>query len=163
MIRLKHILSEITLGGIQPYATQFVWQRHSLSDSARIATFSADGIQVELVAMQTDDAETSDWDFAIVMPTHDGEGRTVAHSRSIATGQINYLRLMSTAAEALLDFVSQWQPDSVNVSASDTSNSAKESQKAKIYRNFLAANASRISAAGYRVLDTGRELYLVRK
>jgi hypothetical protein len=164
MTSISRLLAEITLGSITPYATQFTWQRHPDTREARISTFSADGITVEFIMMQSEsDAEASEWSFGIVMPTADGEGRTVAHHRSQAVGRISYLRLMSTVAEALLDFCTQWQPDSIDITASDTSSTQKEQQKSRIYREFLAANTARIAAAGYRILDTGGRLYVVRR
>ena len=103
------------------------------------------------------------WAFAILTPTQDGEGVTVAHDKSAAAGQINYLRLMSTVAEALLDFATQWQPASIDITGSDTSSLSKDAQKTRIYRALLAANASRVSTAGYRVLDSSSGLWLVKR
>jgi uncharacterized protein YvpB len=102
------------------------------------------------------------WAFAILTPTQDGEGYTVAHDKSAAAGQVNYLRLMSTVTEALIDFATQWQPASIDITGSDTANVRKDAQKTRIYRALLADNMSRITVAGYRVLDTNSGLWLVR-
>lgn len=157
MIQLRSILAEITLGGITPYATQFTWTR--ADQGHRETEFQADGIRITLAMV---DQGHQQWAFAILTPTADGEGHTVAHSRSAAPGQVSYLRLMSTVAEALLDFATQWQPASIDITGSDTSSGAKEQQKTRIYRALLAANATRIATAGYRVLDTSSGLWLVR-
>ena len=159
MIQLRTLLAEITLGGVTPYATQFTWSRMTDTES-RETTFQADGVAITLAMV---DQGHQQWAFAILTPTHDGEGQTVAHDRSAAAGQVNYLRLMSTVAEALIDFATQWQPASIDITGSDTSSGAKERQKSRIYRALLAANMPRISAAGYRVLDISSGLWLVRK
>jgi hypothetical protein len=157
MIQLRTLLAEITLGGVTPYATQFTWTH--ADEGHRETTFQADGIRITLAMV---DQGHQQWAFAILTPTADGEGHTVAHARSAAAGQVNYLRLMSTVAEALLDFATQWQPASIDITGSDTSSGAKEQQKTRIYRALLAANMTRIATAGYRVLDRPSGLWLVR-
>jgi hypothetical protein len=157
MIQLRTLLAEITLGGVTPYATQFTWK--AAAEGHRESEFQADGIRITLAMV---DQGHQQWAFAILTPTADGEGHTVAHSRSAAVGQVNYLRLMATVAEALLDFATQWQPASIDITGSDTSSGAKEQQKTRIYRALLAANMSRIATAGYRVLDVSSGLWLVR-
>jgi len=156
-IKLKPILTEITLGGVTPYATQFAWKLHD--EGHRETQFQADGQRITLAMV---DQGHQQWAFAMLTPTQDGQGHTVAHSRSAAAGQVNYLRLMSTVLEALLDFATQWQPASIDITGSDTSSGAKEQQKTRIYRALLAANMSRIATAGYRVLDRPAGLWLVR-
>jgi len=157
MIRLKSILAEITLGGVQPYATQFTWR---LEGDWREATIDADGVKITLSMVPEG---YNEWGFAIITPTADGHGVTVAHSRSAAVGRVNYLRLMSTVAEALLDFLAQWQPAAIDVTGSDTSSTQKDLQKTRIYRSLLSANAARLSRAGYTVLDRTGKLYIVRR
>ena len=157
MIRLTQLVTEITLGGVTPYATQFTWKPTMVGH--RDTTFQADDITITLAMVNLG---AQQWSFAILTPTQDGEGHTVAHDRSMAVGRINYLRLMSTALEALIDFATQWQPASIDITGSDTSSGAKEQQKSRIYRALLAANMSRITTAGYRVLDRPSGLWLVR-
>jgi hypothetical protein len=157
MIKLQQLLSEISLGGITPYVTQFTWAENG---EWRETEFDADGVRITLTMVPEGGGE---WGFAIITPTADGHGVTVAHSRSAAVGQVNYLRLMSTAWEALLDFVTQWQPASVDVTGSDTASTAKDLQKTRIYRNMLHANAAQLAAAGYTVLDRNGKLWIVRR
>jgi hypothetical protein len=161
MIRLQDLITEISLGGVTPYATQFTWDR---SDAWRETKFVADGFTITLamVPLGVFDAGPN-WGFAILTPTADGHGATVSHSRSAAAGRVNYLRLMSTVAEALIDFATQWQPESIDVTGSDTSSTAKDLQKTRIYRSLLAANAARLETAGYTVLDKSGKLFIVRK
>jgi hypothetical protein len=157
MIRLRTLLAEITLGGVTPYATQFTWK--AAAEGHRESEFAADGTRITLAMV---DLGHQEWAFAILTPTQDGQGHTVAHARSAAPGQVNYLRLMATVAEALLDFATQWQPALIDITGSDTSSGAKEEQKTRIYRALLAANMSRIITAGYRVVDRPSGLWLVR-
>ena len=158
MIRLRQLITEITLGGITPYVTQFTWSRTTDGES-RETVFQADGHRIILTMVYQGHQQ---WAFAILTPTQDGEGVTVAHDKSAAAGQVNYLRLMSTVAEAIIDFATQWQPASIDITGSDTSNVRKDAQKTRIYRALLADNMSRITTAGYRVLDTASGLWLVR-
>lgn len=157
MIQLRTLLAEITLGGVTPYATQFAWRR--ADEGHRETQFQADGITITLAMV---DQGHQQWAFAILTPTADGQGHTVAHAKSAAAGRVNYLHLMSTVLEALIDFATQWQPASIDITGSDTSSGAKEQQKTRIYRALLAANATRIATAGYRVLDRPAGLWLVR-
>jgi hypothetical protein len=91
MIKMHALLTEITLGGVTPYATQFTWKR--ADEGHRETQFQADGIRITLAMV---DQGAQQWAFAILTPTADGQGHTVAHAKSAAPGQVNYLRLMST-------------------------------------------------------------------
>ncbi len=162
MIRLRDILTEISLGGVQPYVTQFTW-----TPEGRMwweAKFTADGhpIVFTFVGIGTN---TPGGEYAFVMTSQDrsGEGFTVSHSRSTARGGINYLRLLATAAEAIFDFIDTHAPGSIDVTGSDPSSTKKDLQKTHIYRGLLSANAARVATAGYTVLDRSGKLYLVRK
>ena len=157
MIRLQDLITEISLGGVEPYTTQFIWKENG---DWREAEINADGVPITLAMVPEPHNE---WGFAIVTPTADGHGVTVAHAKSAARGRVNYLRLMSTVAEAILDFVAQWQPAAVDVTGSDTSSLQKDLQKTRIYRGLLAANAARLAASGYTVLDRSGKLFIVRK
>jgi hypothetical protein len=157
MIRLKHILTEITLGGVQPYATQFTWR---FADPHYEAAFEADGNKILFAFTEQSRA---DWSFGILTQTADLEGWTVTHSRSSAVGQINYLRLMSTVAEAILDFVALKSPESIDITGSDPGSTEKDLQKTRIYKMMLQANSSRLAAAGYTWLYRSGKLWIVRK
>ena len=147
MIQLRTLLAEITLGGVTPYATQFTWKPTMVGH--RDTTFQADDITITLAMVNLG---AQQWSFAILTPTQDGEGHTVAHDRSMAVGRINYLRLMSTALEALMDFATQWQPASIDITGSDTSSGAKEQQKSRISclvsGEYVSHHHSRISRLG---------------
>lgn len=160
MIRLKHLLQEITLDTVAPYATQFVWTPER--NSVRETQFQADDITITLIMTIDGKADLNQWIMTMLTPTPSG-GVTASRSRSAAVGRIDYLRLMHTVGEALIDFVTQYQPVSVDVTGYEASNAAKSEQKTRIYRALLQSNAMRITVAGYRVLDNAGGLWLVRK
>jgi len=170
MIRLKTLLTEITLSGVAPYATQFVWQETG-SDRNDIefveARVTCDGV---LMAFNFDkhwsNSDESNWGFSIIATSTDTASDrfswTISHERSDATGKISYLRLMSTALEAVLDFIRVYDVTSIDVTGSDNL-PAKDEQKTRIYRALLAANKGEITTAGFTVLDRAGKLWLVRR
>lgn len=161
MIRLKHILSEITLGGVQPYATQFTWDQQDYGHwEARI---DADGEPMVFAFVLTDARQGSEYSFAMMSQDRSREGWTVSNARSAATGRLNYLRLMRTAAEAILDFARIHAPMSIDITGSDTTSTTKDLQKTRIYKRLLDANAAALATTGYTVLMRGGKLWLVRK
>jgi hypothetical protein len=157
MIRLQDLITEITLGGVQPYATQFTWR---FADPHYEAAFEADGNKILFAFTEQSRAE---WSFGILTQTADREGWTVTHARSSAVGQINYLRLMSTVAEAILDFAALKSPESIDITGSDPGSTEKDLQKTRIYRMMLQANSARLAAAGYTWLYRNGKLWIVRK
>lgn len=157
MIRLQDLLTEIGIGGVEPYTTRFVWSENG---DHREFEFDADGTPIIFAFSPHNSRE---WDFAILTPTTHPGGWTVAHARSAATGRINYLRLMSTVAEAILDFVGEWQPESIDITGSDGMSTEKDLQKTRIYKSMLQANAHRLATSGYTWLYRNGKLWIVRK
>jgi phosphomannomutase len=68
---------------------------------------------------------------------------------------------MNTMGEAILDFCTQYSPAAIDVTGDDM-DPDRARQKTRIYANLLRQNASRLAAAGYDVLQTGRKLEIVR-
>jgi len=158
MIQMRSMLWEITLGGVTPYATQFVWYQHGENFEADI---TADGQPIQFVFTR---AHRNDWVFAMVAPDRVDPGKwTVSHDKSAATGQVNYLRLMRTAADAIRDFAEEHRPEAIDVTGSDTSSDAKDLQKTRIYKELLAANTAELDAIGYRMRWNMGKLWLIRK
>lgn len=155
-------LTEITLNAVQPYATQFTWQPMGSTDQWK-CTVTADSSNIEFVMVQGLDNE---WFFAFTMPTRNTNplfgGRTTSHTKSGAVGQLNYLRLIRTAGEAILDFCANHAPESVNISGAD-SDSDKEHQKTRLYAAFVRDNWARIASAGYMSMQRRDQLWLVRR
>jgi len=157
-------LLEITLGAVQPYATQFVWELMG-STGLWKCVVTAETSNIEFVMVP---GENDEWYFAFTMPTRNRNvhtamgGRTTSHTKSGAVGQLNYLRLIRTAGEAILDFCVNHAPESVNISGAD-SDADKESQKTRLYAAFVRDNAARLSTAGYTSMQRGDQLWLVRK
>ncbi len=161
MIRLKNILTEISLNSIAPYATQFTWRDEG--DGIHEAEITAEGNRIIFAFVLMTRHHGAEYSFAMLSQDRGREGFTVSHARSAAAGSVNYLRLMRTAGEAVLDFLAIHAPVSVDVTGADTASTEKDAQKTRIYRALLSANAARIATAGYTVLDRGTHLYLVRK
>ena len=170
MIRLKSLLTEITLSGATPYATQFTWKETGSdhSDIEFVETrVRCDG---HLIAFNFDKHWSRDdepaWGFSIIATSTDPDTErinwTISHERSDAAGQISYFRLMSTVLEAILDFIRVYDVATIDVTGSDNL-PAKDEQKTRIYRALLAANNSALVAAGFTVLDKGGKLWLVRR
>ena len=155
---MRDLLAEITMGSIAPYATQFVWRDVDAGYETKV---ECDGVTV-LFEMGTQfSRDGKEYAFAIAMPGHYMlNGFTVTHSNSMVAGQLSYLRVLQTAGEAILDFCAQYAPDAVDVTGFDT-DAGKDLQKTRIYRGLLHANAGKLAAAGYRILDRSGKLYLV--
>ena len=169
MIRLKSLLAEITLSNVQPYATQFTWDK---SDPDFIETLiSCDDEMVEFgfqklrVALELGD-DAVEYVFTIATRREDGingnQGWTIRHDASNARGKIDYLRLMRTVAEAILDFIRIYAPDGIDITGSDP-NAKKDLQKTRIYRNLIHSNSVELAAVGYTILDQMGKLFIVRK
>jgi hypothetical protein len=158
MIHLRDLLAEITLGSVEPYATQFTWHEFLAN---REFEFEADGQPIQFVFTR---AHRDEWVFAMVAPDRlDTRKWTVSHERSTATGQVNYLRLMRTAADAIRDFAAEYRPEAIDVTGSDTSSDAKDLQKTRIYKTLLAANTAELDAIGYVAKWGMGKLWLIRK
>lgn len=162
MIQLRDILTEISLGASAPYATQFVWVKGD-DDHIYECEIAADGERIIFAFVLTASHHGAEYAFAMLSQTRGRAGFTVSHALSAASGQINYLRLMRTAGEAVLDFVAVRAPISVDVTGADTTSTEKDAQKTRIYRALLSANATRLATAGYSVLDRGGKLFIVRR
>jgi len=170
MIKLKTLLTEITLSGVAPYATQFVWKETG-SDRNDIefveARVTCDGV---LMAFNFDkhwsNSDEFNWGFSIIATSTDTASDrfrwTISHEQSDATGKISYFRLMRTALEAVLDFIRVYDVTSIDVTGSDNL-PHKDEQKTRIYRALLAANKGEITTAGFTALDRAGKLWLVRR
>ena len=160
MIHLTRLLAEINLGSIAPYATQFVWRSKHDGYETKV---QCDGVLVEFAMESNYSVDGEEYAFAIAMPgTPGGPVYTVTHARSGVAGQLSYLRVLQTAGEAILDFCAQYAPEAVDVTGFDTE-SGKDLQKTRIYRGLLHANAGKLAAAGYRILDRNGKLYIVTR
>lgn len=161
MIRLKSLLQEITFGGITPYVTQFTWSTlHVMGATYYTSKFNADGhgIDMTMSPLQNDSGE-----YIFVYTTLDKWGtQSYSHNSSVARGQLDYLRLIRTVAEAILDFCAQHAPEAIDISGGDGDPAMKQ-KKNRIYSAFLQSNASRLEQAGYRTLMRRDNIWIVRK
>lgn len=156
---MRDLLAEITLGSIAPYATQFVWR--SKGERGGYETrVQCDGVPVQFEMDPNWSRDGEEYSFVMALPGFGGHGFTITHEKSDITGQLSYLRVLQTAGEAILDFCAQYAPDAIDVTGFDTE-SRKDLQKTRIYRGLLHANAAKLAAAGYRILDRSGKLYIV--
>jgi hypothetical protein len=163
MIQLTQLLTEITLGAIKPYATQFTWKTERyLGKTYYESSFNAEGQQVDMTMSPIDNVH-DETEYIFVFMTQDKWGLTsYSHQSSVAKGQLDYLRLIRTVGEAIIDFCTQYAPESVDVSGGDA-DPAMEQKKNRIYAAFLQDNAARLAQAGYTHLVRGSKIWLVRK
>jgi hypothetical protein len=163
MIKLQDILTEITLGSVVPYATQFVWQDKWGDAEALECKWMADSQPITMTMTKWKSSRHSDsgeWQFAYFVRSTDGEGWTTTTRRSASRGQLNVFRLFKTLGEAIRDFANtQPDVDVIDISGSDTYD-AKGAQKNNIYIEFLRNNPD---LREFNILADGRHVYLIRK
>ena len=168
MIRLKNLLTEISLASVTPYATQFVW-RDEWGDAESFETRfwakegEADSQPITMTMTKWKRSRHSDsgeWQFAYFVRTQDSEGWTTTTRQSASRGQLNTFRLFKTLGEAIRDFANIVPGvDVIDISGSDTYDE-KGAQKSRIYVEFLRTNPD---LAEFNILADGRHVYLVRK
>jgi len=158
MIRLKRILQEISLSGALPYATQFAWSE--TQPEVFQVTVTCDGVPVQFNMVE---ARVGAYSFSYTFASHTGDERTTSHHKSMGVGQVSYLRVLATAAEAIMDFAAQHAPQYIDIGGVDV-DVRKARQKTLIYRDMLAHNATKLAQLGYSVTGgrTGRGLILQR-
>ncbi len=170
-MRLQDILTEITLGSVEPYATNVVWQDTNSITAHWEARFTAEepGREPQDIMMnmhhweQSQLADSGVWEFAFYTRTPEDAGRgwTVRGDRSTAQGQVSYLRLIKTIGLALRDFARQVPGvDVIDITGSDEGMGEKGPQKSAIYRRLLDANPE-LSEFGTH--EFRGKLYLVRR
>jgi hypothetical protein len=157
MIRLNDLLTEITFGNTQPYATQFVWEE-TYADRLWQTGFTHEGVEVRFDISEFYHAPGN---YAFAITTKSTRGWTLSHDRSHSRGALSYPRILLTAFEAIVDFINTHAPKAIDITGSDPEGSIS-AQKTRIYQALLASNSAKLAAIGYRVLPRGGKLWLVR-
>lgn len=165
MIRLSNLLTEITLGSTQPYANQFAWSSAERGWGTSISVkIPCDGLDVDFV-FTTDtpsDSDASEYIFAYaVRPRGAAENFSMSHAPQAGTQSIDYMRLMRTIQEAMVSFIREYAPSSIDVTGFDY-NTKSDLKKTRIYRNLLHSNRGMLQQLGYDVLDRAGRLWIVR-
>jgi hypothetical protein len=171
MTRLQDLLMEITLGSVEPYATNVQWRDTNSITEHWEARFTAEdpGREPQEILMnihhweQSQLADSGVWEFAFYTRTPEDAGRgwTVRGDRSVAQGQVSYLRLIKTIGLALRDFARDVPGvDVIDITGSDEGVGEKGPQKSAIYRRLLDANPE-LSEFGTH--EFRGKLYLVRR
>ena len=162
MIKLIDILKEISLG--KPYQTQFNWKESFLTYTTE---FPSDSTQVRI---QVDGLTSDPGEYALSFSTKNLLGKwnvsktdpfdETSPAPSIAPSE--YLKILSTIGEALIDFLVKYSPKALEISPWD-SDPNKKSQKEAIYKSLLKSNSSKINNAGYDIKILGDDVMLTRK
>ena len=170
MIRLKHILTEISLHGVQPYATKIAWTDKWDDQETFESQFQADGQPILLRMDLYHDSKFGDsgeWHFSFFVQNrrtadrnHPRVNWTTSADSSAAAGELNTLRLFKTIGLAIRDFADTHPGvDVIDITGGDN-NPDKEQQKSRIYARFLQTNPD---LSDFQVEHGSVKLYLVRK
>jgi len=161
MIRLKTLLTEISMTGLTPYATSFTWR---LFSSSRMydTKVTIEGTTLNMTMLRDDPySETAAWTFSFFLPNKHDAGRfTFNASDSDTPDNTSYLRIMLTCAYAIRDFADTHDADQIDVSGHD-SGYGKGAQKTRIYHELLMANKHMFADFKIQKSFTG-DLFLIR-
>lgn len=164
MIRLTDILTEITLGSVEPYATHFEWRDKWGDRDSFECKFMADSQPILMNIhhfARSAFADSGTWEFAFFARAQDDAGWTVRGDRGTAAGQVSYLRLIKTIGMALRDFIDTVPGvDVIDITGSDEGIGEKGPQKTAIYRQLLQSNPM-MSEFTFR--EWSGKLYMIRK
>lgn len=166
MIRLKSLITEISLG--QPYQTQFTWRHESWGEAA---VFDTPNTTIEVLAVKGNIEYTGNnntWSIGFSTKTPQGWSvnqtsywGTEAQRNTVDAAE--YLRILSTVAEATFDFIAQRAPLTVTFEPYD-SDAKKMRQKTAAYMSLLRSAETRLKTMGYRyAVSQGGEVMITRK
>jgi len=164
MIRLQDILTEITLGSVEPYATHFEWVDKWGDRESFECKFTAESQPILMNIhhfAKSAFADSGTWEFAFFARTSDDAGWTVRGDRGSAAGQVSYLRLIKTIGMALRDFVDTVPGvDVIDITGSDEGMGEKGPQKSAIYRQLLQSNPM---MSEFDLREWNGKLYMIRR
>lgn len=162
MIRLKHLLAEISLGSVTPYATSFVWRKPHTEDEIWECDFVAASQPIKMVMHRWRTPIPHfeyEYQFAFFTRGADDRGWSTTASNSDSRGEINVLALLKTVALAIRDFSEQTPDcDVIDVTGADSAYE-KGDQKTRIYQALFADNGM---TSGFTMKQYGGKLYLIR-
>lgn len=162
MIRLKSLLTEISMTGLTPYATSFQWRLFSNSHMYDTKVTIDDAILNMTMVRDDPYSETSDWTFSFFLPNKHNPGRFTYNALDAdAPADTSYLRIMLTCAYAIRDFADTHDANRIDVSGFD-SGAGKSAQKTRIYHALLNANKHMFADFDIQKSFTGH-LFLIRK
>lgn len=165
MIRLKTLLTEISLGSVKPYATSFVWRKPHPEDDIWEADFVADAQPIKMVMQRwRTPVPDHDYEYQFAYFTRAGngwpyDGWTTSTSLSAAAGNTNVLALLKTVGLAIRDFADQTPDcDVIDITGADSA-AQKGEQKTRIYQILFRDNGM---TSGFAMKSYGGKLYLIR-
>ena len=162
MIRMRDILTEISLGSVVPYATQFTWEDKWRDGDLWESDFTAASQPIKLVMQRWKTPIPHfeyEYQFAFFTRGQDDRGWSTTASNSTAQGGLNVLALLKTVALAIRDFADQNADcDVIDVTGAD-SDREKGEQKSRIYQELFRENGMN---TGFAMKSYGGKLYLIR-
>ena len=128
MIRLKSLLAEISLGSVEPYATNVEWRDIYRDGDTWETEFEAVAesrrthqIKMVMQRWRTPVPEHEyEYQFAYFTRSADDNGWTTSTALSGVKGQLSVLRLLRTIGEAIGQFASQTGATVIDVDGADT-------------------------------------------
>lgn len=175
MIRLKHILAEISLAGVEPYTTHFLWRGRTRGEERYrdgddfVCEIECNGHPILMNMMYADGTPIAwthqsegNWEFSFFVRARSNDGWTTQQDRGGAKGDINTLRLFKTIGLAIRRFVDTFPNiDIINIDGSDFTE-VKSAQKSRVYAGLIASNPE---LSDFRVMTFGKYngLYMVRR
>jgi len=168
MIKLRTLLTEISLQGIKPYTTSFNWKVPRHGDGERQEhIIKIHDLVVHFIFEVYDEGDFGlEYEFSYGIHHSDDDYMdypTLNHGAVAINGQVNYMRLMATVGIALMSFMNKVKPGVIDISGYDDDSEDKKNQKTRIYNALLATHMAEITTAGYTTSDIGGKLYIVRK
>lgn len=162
MIRLKTMLTEISMQGLTPYATAFQWRLFSNSHMYDTKVTIDDAILNMTMVRDDPYSETAAWTFSFFLPNKHNPGRFTYNKLDADTpADTSYLRIMLTCAYAIRDFADTHDANQIDVSGFD-SGAGKSAQKTRIYHALLNSNKHMFADFDIQKSFTGH-LFLIRK
>lgn len=151
-IRLRDLVTEITLNNIAPYTTDFDWEDTSVGYEFEFQDDAGNWISVFMsshtVSYDDEDSDTFEVSFFV----KNSEVPNYSINRHVRSTTSNYLRIMVTVGAAILDFLKHRQPDFLEFTGAD-SDPKKAAQKTRLYTQFTQDNIGKIRALGYRFVN----------
>ena len=162
-----HILVEISLGSVTPYATRFEWRDQWGDETTWETEFKAvsergDTHTIKMVMQRwrtpVPDHEY-EYQFAYFVRSADDQGWTTSTSLSGVKGQLSVLRLLKTLGEAIGQFATQTGATVIDIDGADTA-WEKGAQKSRIYSELVASNPE---LSEFEAKTLGGKLYLIHR
>lgn len=162
---MQQLVMEITLGSTQPYANHFAWSSANRGWGTSISCKTpCDGLDVDFVFTHDSTGSTAETEYIFayaVRPRGAESNFSMSHAPQAGAKSIDYMRLMRTIQLAIISFIREYAPSSIDVTGFDY-DTKSDLKKTRIYRNLLHSNHVMLQQLGYDILDRAGKLWIVR-